>query len=183
MKLTRKLTKREPHSWDPWHDNGPRDHGLWERIAFSARTAKYLFPNRFIYGAVLSLWTQRLMNIHDIQSLDFYSLTLSLYPLIYSVNTPLALIATPWSWRIGKALLCGTKGLEFESAYIANNLLPYLWILDITCLGKKISPPGLHLHSNVVREWTTYDPPCVIIGQLFLLLGSWNLQLNSTFLK
>ena len=40
-----------------------------------------------------------------------------------------------------------------------------------------------HLHSNVVREWTTYDPPCVIIGRLFLLLGSWNLQLNSTFLK
>ena len=41
------------------------------------------------------------------------------------------------------------------------------------------SGPDPHLHSNVVHEWTTYDPPCVIIVWLFLLLGSWNLLLNS----
>ena len=34
---------------------------------------------------------------------------------LYSVNTPL--IATPCSWRIGKALLCGSKGREIESSH------------------------------------------------------------------
>ena len=57
---------------------------------------------------------------------------------LYSVNTPL--IATPWSWRIGKALLCGTKDGSL-SPRIANNLLPYLWILD-NLFGEKKSQPG-----------------------------------------
>ena len=85
--------------------------------------AKYLFPNRFIYGAMLSLWTQRLINIHDIKSL----------PFIPSIHH--------WLQRLDRGVLvkhCSVEPKDGSSSpRIANKLLPYLWILDNLFGGRK----------------------------------------------
>ena len=105
--------------------------------------AKYLFPNRFIYGAVLSLWTQRLMNIHDIQSL----------PFIPSIHH--------WLQRLDRGVLvkhCSVEPKDGSSSpRIANNLLPYLWIW-ITCLGKKIRTPAVRDFALVMIIFCTSSP-------------------------
>ena len=101
--------------------------------------AKYLFPNRFIYGAVLSLWTQRLMNIHDIQSL----------PFIPSIHH--------WLQRLDRGVLvkhCSAEPKDGSSSpHIANNLLPYLWILDNLFGRKKKSPPGRRAFCVIFEKW------------------------------
>ena len=101
-------------------------------IRDDTRGAKYFFPNRFIYGAVLSLWTQtsNKYSWHTIFTL-------------YSVNTPL--IATPCSWRIGKALLSGSKGWEFESSHSQQSFA--IWILD-NLFGGGIAPGGTHFRED-----------------------------------
>ena len=36
-----------------------------------------------------------------------------------------------------------------------------------------------HLHSNVVHEWTTYDPPCVI--NRAIIFAPWQLEFTAKF--
>ena len=73
--------------------------------AAASRPANYLFPNRFTYGAVLSLYggkrSNKVWNVRVYSTANEYSWH-TIFTL-YSVNT--SLIATPCSWRIGKALV------------------------------------------------------------------------------
>ena len=59
--------------------------------------AKYLFPNRFIYGAVLSQWIAQLMN--------------RFIPSIHHITQRLV------CGVIGKALRCGTEVWEFDTTH------------------------------------------------------------------
>ena len=63
----------------------------------AAQAAKYLFPNRFIYGAVLSQWIAQLMN--------------RFIPSIHHITQRLV------CGVIGKALRCGTEVWEFDTTH------------------------------------------------------------------
>ena len=61
-----------------------------------------------------------------------------------------------------------------------------LWEISSQLRKRTFMKPGRapHLHSNVVHEWTTYDPPCVIINRV-MIFAPWQLKftaINSTFL-
>ena len=122
----------------------------WQVLWNGPPDAKYLFPNRFIYGAVLSLWTHRLMNIHDIQSLRFI-------PSIHH-----------WLQRLVRGVFVKHWTVEpkygSSSPRMANILLPYLWILD-NLFGKKIRHPDSFCYACARcpghKLWTNGNAECV----------------------
>ena len=127
--------------------------------AFSQKgvqVAKYLFPNRFIYGAVLSLWTQRLMSIHDIQSLPFTP----------SIHHGLQ--------RLDRGILvkhCSVEPKDGSSSpRIANNLLPYLWILD-NLFGRRTKIASRGVFHQAFSQWfsltkfISYWNPCIWLAE------------------
>ena len=109
---------------------------------------------------MLSLWTQRLMNIHHIQSL----------PFIPSIHH--------WLQRLDRGVLVKHCSVEpkdgCSSPRIANNLLPYLWILD-NLFGKKNFAAAQYILKEAYV--IAFDIPLIKVGNAWTIWVRMNSEL------